>query len=140
MTLPRAARWTPSLRFRLEQRFLDQWPDASHRVRGLVRGVRPIGTTPWSIAVSDEYLHTLDDTEAGPHRGFDQNRAFAGMQRRFSPAFTVEAGYMWQFVPRTPSLPARNNHTAVAWLMYAPPFKGRQSPPRTDIAPALPRP
>ena len=121
VTLPPSARWTPSVRVRVEQRIVDQWADASHRIRGMVRGVRPIGGSRWSVAVSDEYFHTVDDTAGGPRRGFDQNRAFGGVTRRFSPAVTLEVGYLWQYLPSSPTLPRRHNHTALAWLMNAPP-------------------
>ncbi|HTV02259.1 MAG TPA: DUF2490 domain-containing protein, partial [Luteitalea sp.] len=123
VNLPAAGRWTPSIRLRPEQRFLDGWADSSHRFRAMVRAVRPIGASAWSIAASNEYFQTLDRTASGPGRGFDQNRVFGGFIRRFSPASTVEAGYLWQLVPRTSAAPRRHNHTAFVWFNYAPPVK-----------------
>ena len=43
--------------------------------------------------------------------------------RRFSPASTVEAGYLWQLQPQTTSAPRRHNHTLFVWFNYAPPAR-----------------
>ena len=125
-TLPRVGKWTPSIRLRPEQRFLEQWGDTSHRFRALGRLVRPIGSSPWSVAVWDEYFVTLDDTAGGPQQGFDQNRFFATMLRKVSPAVTVEAGYLWHLQPANQVRGVRHGHTAFAWLTWAPPV--RRSP------------
>jgi hypothetical protein len=114
VTLPDAARWTPSLRFRLEQRFLDGWSDNSHRIRSMLRGVRPI-SGPWSLAVWDEFLVNFDRTDGGPRQGYDQNRAFAGALRRFSRHATLEFGYLLQSA-KTPAGSTLNAHTAFTWL------------------------
>jgi hypothetical protein len=115
--LPDAGAWTPSLRLRLEQRFLGQWENSSHRFRALGRVVRPLdqqGT--WSIAIWDEVFVTLDDTPGGPQQGYDRNRFFAGALRRLSPYATLEAGYLLQTVnyPVVGSRPQA--HAAFAWL------------------------
>jgi hypothetical protein len=122
-TLPRVGRWTPSLRLRQEQRVLDQWGDTSHRFRALGRLVRPIGTSPWSVAVWDEYFVTLDDTVRGPARGFDQNRLFLTALRKLSPSMTFEAGYLWQVVPANQVRGTRHGHNLFTWLTWAPPVK-----------------
>lgn len=120
-TLPRVGRWTPSLRLRQEQRFLDQWGDTSHRFRALGRMVRPIGTSPWAVAVWDEYFVTLDDTVRGPAQGFDQNRLFLTALRRLSPSVALEAGYLWQVVPANAMRGTRHGHTVFTWLNWTPP-------------------
>lgn len=124
-TLPRVGRWTPSLRLRQEQRFLDQWGDSSHRFRALGRLVRPIGNSPWSVAVWDEYFVTLDDTVRGPAQGFDQNRLFLTALRKLSPSVTFEAGYLWQVVPANQVRGTRHGHSVFTWLTWAPPVKPR---------------
>lgn len=121
LTLPKAGTWTPSIRLRQEQRFLDQWGDSSHRFRALGRLVRPIGSSPWSVATWDEWFVTLDDTVDGPRQGYDQNRLFLTALRKLSPAVTFEFGYMWQHVPGTAIRPARHGHTLFSWFTYAPP-------------------
>ena len=113
-TLPEARRWTPSLRFRLEQRFLDGWSDNSHRLRSMLRGVHPISGC-WSLAVWDEFMVNFDKTGSGPPEGFDQNRVFAGTLRRLSSHATIEFGYLLQSL-KTSAGPMSNAHTAFTWL------------------------
>jgi hypothetical protein len=119
-TLPKLGKWTPSLRLRQEQRFAEQWGDASHRFRALGRLVHPIGGSPWSFAVWDEYFVTLDDTRDGPRQGFDQNRVYLTTLRKVASAVTLEFGYMWQHVPAPSTAPERNGHTLFASITYAP--------------------
>lgn len=96
-TLPRAWRWAPSARIRLEQRWLGQWIDTVHRLRLMARAQRPIGEGgPWHVAIYNEAMITLDTTTQGPFRGYDRNRLFGGLGRRLSPTFTAEFGYMWE--------------------------------------------
>jgi hypothetical protein len=119
-TMPEAANWTPSLRIRLEQRFQEGWSDASHRLRLMGRGVRPIdGERRWSIVAWDEALLTLDDTSAGPWQGVDQNRLFGGVLRQFSPQAGLEVGYMW--VTSDPPAGLRtHSHNLSVWLNLTP--------------------
>ena len=119
-TLPNLGKWTPSLRFRQEQRFLEDWGDSSHRFRALGRLVHPIGASPWSFAVWDEYFVTLDETANGPRQGFDQNRVYLTTLRKISPAVTLEFGYMWQYVPAPSPRPDRDGHTLFTSFTYAP--------------------
>jgi hypothetical protein len=118
--LPALERWTPSIRIRQEQRYLDAWGDTSHRFRALGRLVRPIGTSGWSAAVWDEWFLTLDDTVDGPAQGFDQNRLYLTALRKLSPALTFEGGYVWQHVPGMATRAARQGHTLFVWFNYAP--------------------
>ena len=97
LALPPAAGWTPSARVRLEQRWQDPWVDTSHRLRLMLRAQRPLAPAgPWSIALYNETMLTLDDTSDGPGRGFDRNRVYGGLVRRLSPLFSAELGYVWE--------------------------------------------
>jgi len=118
--MPEAARWTPSIRLRLEQRFQDTWSDSSHRFRVMGRGVRPLdGQRRWNIAAWDELLITLDDTAVGPSQGIDQNRLFGGVLRQFSPKVGLEAGYMW-VTADPPTGPRTHSHNLSVWLNLTP--------------------
>lgn len=119
-TLPKVGKWAPSLRLRQEQRFSGPWGDSSHRFRALGRMVHPIGASPWSFALWDEYFVTLDETPNGPRQGFDQNRVYLTTLRKIAPAVTLEFGYMWQHVAATAPRPERNGHTLFTSLIYAP--------------------
>lgn len=97
ITLPSAGRWAATARARLEQRWLDPWDNASHRLRLLGRLQRPLGSSPrWSIAFYNETMVTLDTTRNGPARGFDRNRLYSGVIRRLSPAASIEVGHIWE--------------------------------------------
>jgi hypothetical protein len=113
---PPLARWAPSLRVRLEQRFLDGWADNSHRIRLMGRVVRPLDAAGrWNLAVSNEAMITFDETMGGPYEGFDQNRLFGGVMRRLTPRASLEGGYLWQTI-EPPAEPRFHGHVALLWL------------------------
>jgi len=119
ISLPRAGSWTPSMRLRIEQRWLEPWANVTHRVRLMARVQRPVrANSPWHIAFYDEAMFTLDTTTPGPYRGYDRNRLFSGLGRRVSPALTVEGGYLWEnstiYGPGQ-----RNEHVALLTLNVA---------------------
>jgi len=119
VNLPRAGTWVPLVRLRLEQRWIPQRADTSHRVRVMARGQRPFkASSPWHVALYDEAMFTLDTTASGPYRGFDRNRAFGGVSRRLSPAVTIEGGYLWENSSvRGPG--QRNEHVGLVTLNVA---------------------
>jgi hypothetical protein len=116
-TFPAAGAWTPSIRIRQEQRFLDSWGDASHRLRMMGRAVRPVDSEKlWSIVAWNEIMFTLDDTQNGPAQGFDQNRVFAGVLRKLSNHAGLESGYLWRTSDPAGSAPRKHDHVLFAWL------------------------
>lgn len=116
LSLPAAGGWTPSARIRLEQRWLEPWTNASHRLRMMARVQRPLVVgAPWHVAFYDEAMVTLDTTARGPFKGYDRNRLFSGLGRRLTPSFTLEAGYLWEnSTIRGPR--QRNDHVALTTL------------------------
>ena len=83
------------------------------------RGVRPLDAEArWSLAAWDELLVTLDDTEAGPAEGVDQNRLFLGVLRQYSPKVGLEFGYLW-VTSKPPASLRTHAHTAFVWLNLA---------------------
>ncbi|MES1255696.1 MAG: DUF2490 domain-containing protein [Acidobacteriota bacterium] len=116
-----AAGWTASLRFRLEQRWLTPWDGASHRLRLLGRGQRPIDKSRrWSLYAYDEVMLTMDDTQQGPSRGFDRNRLSSGLSRRFSPALSTDVGYLWEHAVAADG-GRRDDHVLVAVITLSAP-------------------
>lgn len=115
-TFPTVQAWAPSLRLRLEQRFVPQWSDPSYRARALARVTRPLDAERrWSLALWHELFVTLDDTRVGPPQGIDRNRTFGGLRRRLSDEAQLEAGYLWQGTePRQG--PRQHAHAAFVWL------------------------
>lgn len=111
-TPPAMGRWTSVVRFRQEQRRQPDWDGTSHRLRAMVRTVRPLGVSGWSGVLWDEAMVTFNGTGGGPPKGFDQNRLFLGVNRRMSARANVDAGYMW-FAVRQPSGQRSDGHVAL---------------------------
>ena len=118
LTGPALDGWTTSARVRLEQRWLDPWDDASHRLRTMVRAQRPVAAgSRWGVWAYDELMITLDDTARGPASGFDRNRLAGGVTRRLSPAVSIDAGYLWERAVFDTG--RRNDHIAIGVLNLA---------------------
>lgn len=119
-TLPSLGGWRPSVRLRVEQRWLAPWDGASHRLRVLTRAQRTVGTTQrWGLFGYNEAMVTLDRTPRGPSRGFDRNRLSGGVVRRLSPAVSTDVGYVWENAVVADG--RRNDHAAIAVLNLAVP-------------------
>lgn len=117
---PPVSGWTPSIRFRMEQRWLAPWNGVAHRLRLLTRAQRTLGTARrWGVFAYDEVMVTLDRTPRGPSRGYDRNRLSAGVVRRFSPTASTDVGYIWENTAIVEG--RRNEHIFVAVLNLAVP-------------------
>lgn len=89
-------------RTRLEQRFLENSDDTGHKVRQLIRLTYPSPISERLLLVAyDEYFINLNDTDYGARRGFDQNRAFVGVNWAFDARHRLEVGYLNQYVNGT---------------------------------------
>jgi hypothetical protein len=91
-----------ALRFRIEERFFDiaHSDDVAFRFRQLAKLTLPIPFAPpaFSFVLTNEIFVHLNNTDQGLKRGFDQNRAFAGIGYRFNPETVMEVGYMNQYI------------------------------------------
>lgn len=86
-------------RTRLEQRFIEDADDTGHKLRQMIRLTLPSSLSPKLHWVAyDEYFINLNDTDYGARRGFDQNRAFIGVNWAFDPSRRLEVGYLNQYV------------------------------------------
>ncbi len=118
--LPAVKGWMPSVRLRVEQRWLAPWDGVSHRVRVLARAQRPVGAARrWGVFAYDEAMVTLDHTPRGPSRGYDRNRLSAGVARRFTPALSTDVGYIWENSVIADG--RRNDHVFIAVLNISAP-------------------
>ena len=89
-------------RTRLEQRFLENSEDTGHKLRQLVRLTYPSPISERLLMVTyNEYFINLNDTDYGARRGFDQNRAFVGVNWTFDARHRLEVGYLNQYVNGT---------------------------------------
>jgi len=113
---PALGGWTTSVRVRVEQRWLEPWDGASHRLRLLGRAQRPVGAPGrWGVWAYDELMLTMDDTRRGPASGYDRNRLAGGVSRRLSPLASIDAGYVWERAVAG-AAERRNDHIAFAVL------------------------
>lgn len=105
-------------RTRFEQRLVPSSPQLAHRFRTLARlGVSLTPGGPVSLVGWDEIFFHLNTVAGGPQRGFDQNRAFAGVSWRATPSFTFEAGYVNVFVNRG-AQPAAMTHALYTFTVW----------------------
>ena len=92
-----------SSRTRLEQRFVERGDDVGWRLRQFVRWTRPLQSDPGlGLRLWDEVFFNLNDTDWGADTGFAQNRLFAGFGWSFrgTQSYTLEFGYLNQYIPR----------------------------------------
>ena len=86
-------------RTRLEQRFIENSDETGYKIRQMIRLTMPSSISSKLRWVAyDEYFINLNDTDYGARRGFDQNRAFLGMNWAFAPDLKFEIGYLNQYV------------------------------------------
>lgn len=108
-------------RFRVEERFIADTGGASIRLRHMVRSIIRFGVdSPLGVALSEELFVALNAIENGPAPGFDQNRAFVGLNVRVAE-WQFELGYMNVFVNRPAPQPDRMLHTITGMVVFTVP-------------------
>ncbi len=86
-------------RTRLEQRFIENSDDTGHKIRQMIRLTMPSKLHDQLTWVAyDEYFLNLNETDYGARRGFDQNRAFVGVNWAFNASARLELGYLNQYI------------------------------------------
>ncbi len=90
--------FTGSLRFRLEQRFIDHIDGVPVRMRVRAAVRKPIPGSVWSFSLANEAFLAINDIDAGQRDGFHENRAFAGFDRRISDDVSFQIGYQNQWI------------------------------------------
>jgi len=109
-------------RARVEERFIANTSGPSFRLRHMVRAVvRFSADSPWGVAAYDELFVTVNSVVGGPQAGLDQNRAFLGVNYRFSPQWQLEGGYLNNFVFRPAPLAERMNHNVTVMVVFIAP-------------------
>jgi hypothetical protein len=87
-------------RSRLEQRYRHNQSVVGHRIRQLLRYNLPLGGDDWWAVAWDEVMFNFNTMGRAAKSGYDQNRAFLGVNHKLSPLFRVEAGYIFVHVER----------------------------------------
>ncbi len=106
-------------RTRYEQRFIEHSNDTGYKLRQMFRFTLPSSfSQQLQWVFYDEYFINLNDTDYGAVRGFDQNRAFLGVNWAFNPQTRLEVGYLNQYVNRRQNVDAEN-HVLSTTLMLS---------------------
>ncbi len=88
-------------RSRMEERWAPQGDVMGARYRHLLKAAIPLAFAPgYSYIIQSEAFVSLNDTDWGPRRGFDQNRFFTGLGYAFNKNISTEVGYMNQYIIR----------------------------------------
>lgn len=103
-------------RTRLEERFVENQPDDGVRLRQMLRGQVWVSGGSWSVIGQSEAFFGLNSTDWGQPAGVDQWRNFIGVGVPLSKRFTLEAGYLNQWLIR-PGADINNNVISVS-LFY----------------------
>jgi hypothetical protein len=103
-------------RTRLEQRFVVGNDDSAMRLRQFLRGQVWVGDDGLSLIGVSEAFFGLESTSWGQNAGVDQLRNFVGVGVPLSPRFTLEAGYLNQWLIRPGQ--DRNNNVLSISLFY----------------------
>jgi hypothetical protein len=85
-------------RTRFEQRHFENASDTGYRLRQLFRVSVPLSASPYSLVLWDEYFIHVNDTDWGAVSGFDQNRAFLGVNAKINQQVALEVGYLNQYI------------------------------------------
>jgi hypothetical protein len=90
-------------RTRLEERWIEHADGTAVRFRQMLRLDYPLPIAPnWSLVSYDEifvHLNTVGAiTGKGPAAGFDQNRFFLGVNKKFNQYFNMDFGYQNQLL------------------------------------------
>lgn len=88
-------------RLRLEQRFFQPNTNTAWRLRDMVKvGLPFYPKAKISLVTSNEIFFHLNNFNGIANQGFDQNRYFIGLAYGFNPNYTVEMGYINQYIRR----------------------------------------
>ena len=129
----KAGRFDFQHRYRLEQRFLENWvkdSDGKYNMDGFLFRQRVryrfLVTMPISrkeMANNTLFLAVYDEPFLGFGKGIaknilDQNRFYAALGWRFNPNFNVQLGYLNQYVVKKDGIQAERNHTLQIGVTY----------------------
>ena len=115
-------------RYRMEQRLIDNWSNASgsfvqgkdnYRNRVRYRMMVNVPLSRKEMANNTLFLNVNDEVFLGFGKGIaknvlDQNRFIAALGWRFSPNFNIQLGYLNQMVLKSDGIKVERNHTL--WL------------------------
>ncbi len=109
-----------SSRTRMEERFIRGARGVALRAREFLRANFLLDEQKkWAFVLYDEVFVTLNTIRNGPRAGFDQNRAFVGINRKINSHLSVDVGYQNQIInTRGPRFADVMNHILlIQWFI-----------------------
>lgn len=109
-----------STRTRMEERFIRDARGVALRARQFIRGNISLDEQKkWALVLYDEVFVALNTIHNGPRAGFDQNRAFVGINRKINHHVSVDIGYQNQIInTRGPRFADAMNHILlIQWFI-----------------------
>ncbi|MCA9473374.1 MAG: DUF2490 domain-containing protein [Nitrospirales bacterium] len=107
-----------SSRTRFEERFIRDARGTALRAREMIRGDIPFGaSTGWGLVIYDEIFVNLNTLQGGPKSGFDQNRVFIGVSRRWTNFLSMDVGYQNQAINRRRGPNSMNHIILAQWFI-----------------------
>ena len=113
-------------RLRFEERFIQGVDDVSLRGRYRIKGIYPLDKNKkLALVFFDEIFFNLNSQSDGPQAGLDQNRIYAGINRKFNENINADLGYQLQHLYRRGSAVDTLNHFIFFYLNFSlPPLAG----------------
>lgn len=110
-------RFILSTRSRLEERFIENIHGVPVRFRNMFRVQYALDKNKnWAFVIYDEPFVNIGTHFQGPQSGIDQNRFFAGLNKKISDNASIEGGYLMQYLNQTSPVQDRLNHNIVVNL------------------------
>jgi hypothetical protein len=110
--------FTLTNRSRLEERILQGAGGMSFRGVHLTRLDIPLGQSKkWNLVFFDQVFVNLNSVSGGPGRGFDQNMAFVGFNRKLGEHADMDMGYVNHYINRQVA-PNKMNHALLVILTF----------------------
>lgn len=109
-------------RFRTEERFIQHINGSPFRIRNMFRLQYALDKDKkWSFVLFDEPFVNIGSHDNGPQSGVDQNRFFAGINRKFNSHCNAEAGYLMQYINTPNSGVDKLNHNILVNVYFTTP-------------------
>ena len=128
-------------RYRLEQRFLENWNNSdsdstwvmdgfNFRQRFRYRIYLAVPISRKELKDNTLFLAVYDEPFLGFGKGIgknilDQNRLYAALGWRFNPNFNIQLGYLNQYIVKPDGIKAERNHTLQVGLTYNVDFRSK---------------
>ena len=147
ITKSKVARVEIQHRYRLEQRWLENWMKSSdkidslggfiHKNRARYRFMANIPLNKKEMSDNTFFLSLYDELFIGfgpniAKNVLDQNRMYAALGYRFNAKLSIQLGYLNQYIIKTDGIKAERNHTLQTAIFYHLDFRKPEADARSN--------